>query len=168
MQSAASLALEFLDPDHIERLFLPETFAKYFTQRFFSLGKDRMDANHVLELLQRKGREGPEAAFRTAAERFQWIDDAWQRHIVVPFGEAQEMVDRLLEYDARSLLRRLQRFIVGIPERELRTLVDAGHVREQPDFPGLFTLDSPSLYHDRFGFISPDDLSGYDVDVLVL
>jgi CRISPR-associated endonuclease/helicase Cas3 len=165
VHASASLAREYLRPDRISDVFLPQTFQSYFGQRFFQLGSDALDKERILELL------GGNLAFsfRTAAERFRMIDDDWQRQVIVPYGEAQALVDRLLieKGNERINLRRLQRFTVSIPIREYQMLVDADHAHLLKDWPGVCVLHNKNLYSERYGYLPPGKIDSYAPEMLI-
>ncbi len=165
VKSAASLAREFLTPDGIDRALSPETFRRYFAQRYFELGEKQLDAKNIIELLS----PNLAYAFRTAADRFRLIDDDWQQPIIVPYGKAQELVDQLIEHhwEARVLLRQLQRLTISIPKRVHRELIDKGHARELADFPGVTVLHDKGLYTESFGFLSPDKIDAYNPETMI-
>ena len=163
VQSPASLAREYLEEDRLERLFLPETFESYFKQRFFQLGESTLDKKKIRTLLPRN-LDG--IYFRTAAQTFRMIEDDWQLSLIVPIGEAPKLVDTLLDWDARSLFRKLQRYTISIPKKVMWQLLDEDHARELPEYPGTYFLHNKGLYTNRFGFIPPDELDGYDADLM--
>ncbi len=165
VQSPASLAREYLRPDRLANVFLPQTFQSYFGQRFFLLGSDALDKSRILELLG--GRM--EYAFRTAAERFRMIDDDWQRPIIVPYGEAQATVDKLLDekWNERRHLRRLQRFTISIPVCEHQMLLDADHAHMLKDWPGICVLHNKNLYSERYGYLPPGKIDSYAPEALI-
>lgn len=166
VQSPASLAREYLHEDRLPNIFLPETFEDYFKQRFFQLGQSALDEKNILGLLPRN-MDG--IYFRTAADHFRMINNDWQLPLIIPFGEAPQLVDRLLDWDARSLFRNLQRYTINIPKRVMGQLLDEGHARELlPEYPGTYFLLTKALYTKPFGFISPDKLDAYEVESLVL
>lgn len=164
VQSPASLAHEYLAKDHLDSIFNPETFQSYFTQRFFQIGEASLDEHNILELL---ANHRLEFNFRTAAERFRLIDDSWQSPLIVPVGEAPELVDKLIQYEARSVFRKLQRYTISIPKRLLLNLVDEGHAHELKDFPGSYYLDNIGLYDERFGFTPPEGIDCYDPELTI-
>lgn len=94
------------------------------------------------------------------------IEDDWQLSLIVPFGEAPKLVDTLIDWDARSLFRKLQRYTISIPKKVMWQLIDEGHARELPEYPGTYFLHNKGLYTDRFGFIPPDELDGYDAELM--
>lgn len=164
VQSPASLALDYLKEENLSDVFRPETFRSYFSKRFFLLGETALDQKNIRGLLT----GSLDFSFRTAAERFRLIDDDWQQPLIVPFGNAMELVDSLQEWNARSVFRKLQRFTISIAQRQMRQLIDEGHVRELKDYPGTFVLDNKGLYSNRFGFIPPDEIDAYDPDLTVV
>lgn len=161
--SPASLARDYLKEDRLEHIFQPETFRRYFAQRFFQLGESELDKNKILGLLG----GNLDFSFRTAADRFRLIDDDWQLPLIVPFGEAPKLVDTLLDWDARRLFRKLQRYTISIPKKILWQLIDGDHARELPEYPGTYYLHNQGLYTDHFGFIPPDEIDHYESETLI-
>ncbi|MBN2685871.1 MAG: CRISPR-associated endonuclease Cas3'' [Pontiellaceae bacterium] len=162
VQSSASLAREHLAEDRLGHIFQPETFRRYFEQRFFLLGENELDKNGILGLLG----GNLDFSFRTAAERLRLIDD-WQLPLIVPFGEAPRLVDKLLDWDARSLFRKLQRYTISVPKMIMWQLIDEGHARELPEYPGTTYLHNKGLYTNRYGFIPPDEIDHYESETLI-
>jgi CRISPR-associated endonuclease/helicase Cas3 len=167
VQSPASLACGFLKHEKLAEIFQPATFRAYFKQRFFQLGEAALDAENILGLLPQNL---DNVYFRTAAEKFQLIQNGWQRPLIVPFGEALALVDQLLEehWNARSIFRKLQRFTITIPKIELWKLLDQDHARELTKYPGTYVLHNQGLYTDRFGFIPPDEIDAYDTELTII
>jgi CRISPR-associated endonuclease/helicase Cas3 len=165
VRSAASQTRRFLEPGRLSSVFEPSTFTEYFRERFFLLGKDRLDEKKILEKLSGRIEN---FAFRTAAARFRFIDDRGQRTLIVPVGEAPKLATRLPSGDARVLFRKLQRYTISLPERLLRILADMKYAHELPGFPGTWYLDNKALYSDRFGLVPPDGTEGYDIDPMVV
>jgi CRISPR-associated endonuclease/helicase Cas3 len=160
----ASLALEHLRDDRLSRIFHPQTFSRYFDQRFFQLGEKSLDEKNIMGLLSKH----LEYSFRTAADRFRLIDDSWQLPLIVPFGEAPAVVDKLIEWDARRLFRKLQRYTISIPKKAIWRMLDEGHVRELSEYPGTYYLLNMGLYNDRFGFIPPDEIDVYEPGTTII
>lgn len=165
VQSPASLAREYLHPDRLTDVFLPQTFLSYFGQRFFQLGSEALDKEAILDLLG----GNLDFSFRTAADRFRMIDDDWQRPVIVPYGEAQAIVDKLLDEkgNARRYLRKLQRYTVSIPVREQQMLLDADHAHLLKDWPDICVLHNKNLYSDRYGYLSPGEVEAYIPEDLI-
>ena len=88
--------------------------------------------------------------FREAAAAFQMIPDA-SVAILVRYGGNEKLLDELrVAGPHRTLMRRLQRFAVGVPRGALASLLDRGFIEEI--HPGLFVQTSPSLYSETTGF----------------
>ena len=156
--SSASLAENYLAEEMLGDVFKPDTFLNYFRDRFFQLGESNLDKENILGFLG----GNLDFSFRTAAERFRLIRDDWSLPLIVPFGQAPELVDRLVSFNARSLFRKLQRYTINVPRLLMWQLVDEGHVRELlPEYPGTYYLDNKGLYTARFGFVSLSEMNGY-------
>jgi len=165
IQSAATQTRPFLLSDRLDNIFDPATFTEYFRTRFFLLGAEKLDRYHIIEKLTGRLEN---FSFRTAAERFHIIDDTWQRHLIAPYGEAPKWVGRLIDYGARRILRRLQRYTVSVSERLIQKLVNEGHAHELSGFPGLYHLDNLGLYSKRFGFVPPDEMEAYETEFTII
>nr|MBO6295225.1 DEAD/DEAH box helicase [Schwartzia sp. (in: firmicutes)] len=88
--------------------------------------------------------------FREAASAFQMIPDA-SVSILVRYGGNEKLLDELrVAGPHRTLMRRLQRFAVGVPRGALASLLDRGFVEEI--HPGLFVQTASSLYSETTGF----------------
>ena len=165
VKAPASLASGYLKEEKLPDIFLPDTFRAYFRERFFQLGENALDEKGILGLLS----GNLDFSFRTAAERFRLIDDGWQSPLIIPFGDAPRLVDQLLDWDARSVFRKLQRYTISISNKQMDQLLREGHARELlPDYPGTCVLDNKGLYTDRFGFIPPDEIEAYDTDLTIV
>ncbi len=153
----ASLARGYLDESCLSEIFSSKTFTDYFKQRFFQLGADTLDKQKILNLLGGK----LDFYYRTAAERFRMIDDSWQLSLIIPFGDASQLVDKLIDWDARSLFRKLQQYTISVPKQVLWKLIDDDYARELPEYPGTYFLHTKLLYTEQFGFVSPDEIDNY-------
>lgn len=163
VSAPASLAREYLTPEKLCNALLPETFESYFKQRFFQLGSHALDEKNIMKLLG----GNLDFYFRTVATSFRLIDDSWQLPIIVPYDEAPAVRDKLLQYDARSLFRRLQQYIVNAPKFVVTQLLDHGHACELIGYPGTYYLHDSGLYSDRFGFTPPDEIDSYDPKIMI-
>lgn len=89
--------------------------------------------------------------FRTASERFRWIDDA-TRTVFVPYGRGHELLEQLRQDGpSRELLRRLQRYSIGLYEPVFNAM--AGSDIEQLH-SGYAVLINTSVYDSQTGFRS--------------
>lgn len=143
--------------------FTPEMFRRFFEQLYWLKG-DALDAKHVCDLLPAQPRDGA-LAFRTAGERFRMIPDD-EAPVLVPYrAEGASVVAAfaaLAGTDAprAGLYRRAQRYIVGVPRRQLALLLERGIIR-QLDVDSWAAI--PSAYHSDYGFdmtayLPPDSL----------
>ena len=167
VQSAVSAAFDYLKPEKLKNIFLPETFHAYFQEYFFMKGSSELDSHGILELLPKRMEE---ICFQTAAEKFRLIDDDWQVALIVPFGEALLLIDKLLDepWNAKRLCRRLQRFSVSVSRRAFDQLLDEDYASEVKGFEGLYYLHVPQLYDDRFGFTPPDAVECFGWEDLIV
>ena len=107
-------------------------------------------------------RPGPmQYQFREAAAAFQMIPDQ-SVSILVRYGGNDALLNELrVAGPHRTLMRRLQRYAVGVPRGALPSLIERGFVEEM--HPGIFVQTLTSLYSDVFGFdlyrdgFSPED-----------
>lgn len=87
--------------------------------------------------------------FRTAAERFRWIDDATET-VFVPYEGGAELIEQLRDDGpSRTLMRRLQRYSVGLYERVFNSMIgaDIEHLDS-----GYAVLVNESCYDNDTGF----------------
>jgi len=166
VKPAASLAIDYLRPDRIERIFLPKTFRKYFDKYFFMKGTDALDEEDIRELLPKKTEE---ICFQTAAEKFRLIDNDWQVALIVPFGGSAALIDQLMEepWNARKICRKLQRYTVSVPRNAFNALLDGDYAKAVEGFEGLHYLHVKQLYDDRFGFTAPDSIDCFNWEDLI-
>jgi CRISPR-associated endonuclease/helicase Cas3 len=127
----------------------PATFERYF--RHFYLSEANWDKHDMYGLLvQDAGRM--ELQFRTAAERFRYVDDAESQPIIVWWDASQSLIGKLKkDGPERWLMRKLQRYIVNLPRRVVERLVLTDEVREV--WPGIFAQNADTLYHAHLGVV---------------
>ncbi len=130
----------------------PEDFRRYFDLLYGTL--PTLDRAGILPLLTAGARDA-EMSLRTAAGKFQMIDDAGTTSVLVPYERGAELIRRLERSGQpdRHLLRRLQRFAVVLHEREFRSLLAVGGAREI--VTGIFAVE-PDRYDDRLGVVVGD------------
>lgn len=129
----------------------PGTFQRYFDLFFRKVNS--LDREGILRLLEPGDPRSPEIQFRTAAQRFRLVDDSSYRAVVVTWGEGEKLVRRLRrEGPSRGLLRRLQRFTVNLPERQLRPLLASGDIVELDS--EILVQQRSRLYDERFGLLT--------------
>ncbi|MDR1911211.1 MAG: CRISPR-associated helicase Cas3' [Helicobacteraceae bacterium] len=148
-----------------------------FYKYYFHRQKDKMDYNvakstKVYDLLnhntlevtayeeqnQRKY-QGLPCAFKSAADKFSVIDRG-QTGIVVPYGGAMKLVERLkAEYnlkDKMNTLKKLQKYTISVYSYVLNKLEKAGAITMIDD---TFYLLSSEYYDDKAGLLLEDKFS---------
>ncbi len=78
------------------------------------------------EFRDREGKRKLQQAFRSAGEAFSMIDETGGREVVVPYGDAEKLVERWQREkdwaEKRRIVRMLQRYIVCLPETLVRKM----------------------------------------------
>jgi CRISPR-associated endonuclease/helicase Cas3 len=130
-------------------LLRPEDFRRYFELLYGTL--PTLDRGGIMPLLTAGARDA-EMSLRTAAGKFQMIDDAGTTTVLVPYGRGAGLIRRLVRLGQpdRLLLRRLQRFSVVLHEREFKSLLAVGGAREI--VAGIYAVE-PDRYDDRLGVV---------------
>lgn len=133
----------------------PHAYDRYF--RLYYSAFQSLDQHGIVELL----RTNPEMSFgfRSAADRFRFIDNADSVSVIVPYrstrpdaADPAPLIARLRRGDAdRWLLRALQRYIVNIRRRDGDAWLRRGDLA--PLVPGLYLLIDELRYDDRFGLL---------------
>lgn len=145
-----------VDPEGCKKL-LPQTFTKYFELYFSSLNS--FDKQNMEELLVKDASDF-NFQFRTAAQKFNFIDNQQQVSVVVWYEKEkiQKMINELrYKGPYRNLMRRLQRHIVSIPENvfdEVRGSFE--------DVQGIWCQNADTLYDSVLGFV------GYTGDIPII
>ncbi|MBI2945343.1 MAG: CRISPR-associated helicase Cas3' [Candidatus Wallbacteria bacterium] len=147
LRMAAECTRRLLERGQVDCLE-PSSFDEFFRDLYWQLGQDRLDSNRVLECLP-KGTH--RFSFRLASQRFQMISDENQGQLIIPYGErGREIVETLRAVGpSRDLYRRLQRFTVQVPRRDLERLVSTGDVTRTPEDLHILAFDG--LYDDVTG-----------------
>ncbi len=127
----------------------PATFERYF--RHFYLSEADWDKHDMQGLLvQDAGRM--EIQFRSAAEKFRYVDDADSQPILVWWNDSRSLIGKLgKDGPERWLMRKLQRYAVNLPRRVVERLQLADVVREV--WPGIFAQNVDTLYHAHLGVV---------------
>lgn len=130
-------------------------FADYFEKLYHACDLDAQGIGKLLEV------DGKTLAvnFRSAAEKFKLIQDEDSAPVIVRYrglDGSDETVEKLLntlkkDGPERWLMRKLQRYTVNIPHRDVMKLLAQGDVEET--IPGLFIQVNDWLYHEQLGLI---------------
>lgn len=166
VKPASSLAIDYLSVNSLGELFHPETFREYFNKYFFMKGTGALDQFGIRDLLPKKMEE---ISYQTAAEKFRLIDNDWQVSIIVPYGESQILIDRMISerWNLRELIRKLQRYSVNIPRHIFSTLLESDYIHEVGKDGGLYSLHTNQLYDSKYGFLAPDSIDCFDWEDLI-
>lgn len=145
-----------IDSEGCKKL-LPQTFTKYFELYFSSLNS--FDKQNIEELLVKDASEF-NFQFRTAAQKFNLIDN--QRQVSVVVWYEKEKISKMIEelrYKGlyRNLMRRLQRHTVSIPQNVFDEVRDSFD-----DIQGIWCQNADTLYDNILGFV------GYDGDIPIM
>jgi CRISPR-associated endonuclease/helicase Cas3 len=166
VKGAAADAREVL-PDHRDDLLSPAAIEAYFALHYWQR-ESEWDKADVLRCFQMDhGGTYPYLAdFCDAASRFRMIDDA-QTTVVVPFAKGEALLDELrrVERPDRGLLRKLQRYTVGVYEGQLKTMLERRLVFEHCAGGGLYLLANKDAYDEALG-LCPDAASGSDAMII--
>ncbi len=128
-----------------------ELFQSYFEQLYWKAPS--LDRQGIEGLLKANGQG--EVQFRTAAQRFQLIDESGYRSVIVRYSDSPVLIGRLQkEGPERWLMRKLQRFTVSLPDYQFEKLLGNGDVREV--YPDMFAQTSDALYHADLGVLVDD------------
>lgn len=127
-----------------------EVYPRYFQTLY---PKVDLDKGRIVELLTKDAGEA-KVAFRTAADMFRLIDDANQQTVFVCYGEGEKWIALLRsEGPQRWLMRKLQRYSVGVHRRQFDLALRSGDVAEI--YPGIFAQASTAIYDAEVGLIPP-------------
>ena len=151
LKAVAATAEEVI-PD-FDDLLDPAAIQQYFELHYWNCsGDDRWDDNRVMECFP-KPPDRFEYYFRKAAERFRMIDDV-ARTIFVPYGEGRQLIKQLRNQlqkgkPERKLLRKLQRYTVGVYEQHYAQMV--GSDVEELEEGTYAVLLNDNIYDQQLG-----------------
>jgi CRISPR-associated endonuclease/helicase Cas3 len=143
--------------DRPENPLTPERFKSYFDQ-YYSKARDILDKHGIQELLTKDAMQC-QIQFRTAAERFQLIEEDGSVSVIVPYANPKDdrrdsriYIARLRSGEMhRGLLRELQRFTVTVRKHNFCTLLNAGDLEELA--PGIWILKNETAYRPDLGLL---------------
>ena len=144
--------------EHPENILSPDLFTRYFSHYYSKVGKEGLDKYGIDELLTRDAARC-RIQFRTAAEKFQLIEEDGGVSVIVPYTNPEDPhrdsrphIKRLRAGELnRSLLRALQRFTVTVRKHEFSILRNAGELEELA--PGCWVLKNETAYHPDLGLL---------------
>ena len=126
-------------------------FQGYFEQLY---ARTKLDEHGIGDLL--KVGDELEVQFRSAAAKFNLVDESGYQPVFVLFDQSPTLLGKL-EKDGpeRWLMRKLQRYNVSLPQYQFKKMFERGDVREL--WPGLFALSSLVLYDNDLGLLVNDE-----------
>ncbi|MFO7953141.1 MAG: CRISPR-associated endonuclease Cas3'', partial [Bacillota bacterium] len=128
-------------------------FKKYFSELYWTVNS--LDQKGITDLLTPEPSECG-IYFRTAAERFQIINDSQQKSVIVRYGESDYYINLLkLKGPERWLMRKLQRYTVNIYNHEFDHLLYEGAIEEV--HPYIYVLSSNNFYAEDLGLLVDQD-----------
>ncbi|MDN5880814.1 MAG: CRISPR-associated helicase Cas3' [Nitrosospira sp.] len=146
-QAAISMLFDYKG-DPLARALLQPYFEKLYAQA-------DLDEQRIGDFL--KAGDEFEVQFRSAAAKFNLVDESGYQPIFVPYGEEYAGLLGRLEKDGpkRWLMRKLQRYSVSLPQYQFEKMRGRHDVREL--WQGMFALSSDALYHVELGVLLNDD-----------
>ncbi len=151
LRRAAETTVSLLHDPHQNPL-QRKLYQSYFEQLYWKAPS--LDKQGIEALLKEDG-EGEDrlkVQFRTAAQRFQLIDESGYRSVIVRYGDSPALIGKLQkEGPERWLMRKLQRYTVSLPEYQFQKLINNGDIREV--YPEIFAQTSDMLYHPDLGVL---------------
>jgi len=121
-------------------------FERYFTHLYYDCDLDAKGIRKLLETDQNLA-----VNFRTAAEKFQLIDDPDKAVVVVRYEEARDAINSCLATIVkngpnRETMRKLQRFTVSIQQRDADQMLEEGGL--ELVLPGLYAQTAATMLYD--------------------
>lgn len=128
-----------------------ELYSRYFSELYWKANS--LDSKDIVSLLSRE-KMNLSFYFRTAAKRFQIVDDSDQT-ILVRFGEGEELIDLLkAKGPERWNMRKLQRYTVNINTKDFNRLLQRGSIEQIQ--PNIYALSSNIEYSKDVGLLVED------------
>jgi CRISPR-associated endonuclease/helicase Cas3 len=162
LRQAAEIGGRLLSQTDDDPLALHQ-FSAFFRELYWLQG-NRLDSKAILHDLAPDGEL--RFSFRSAANKFQLIDEGQQAPVIVAYGEeGSKLLDQLARKGPeRWLMRRIQRYVINLPRYLHQRLLAEGAIREIHD--GVFVQGHSALYDDNLGFC-PDKSIIYEPDELI-
>jgi CRISPR-associated endonuclease/helicase Cas3 len=155
---------------HRTELLSPERFREYSNGFFAQIGSEGLDRHGIINLLTKDAREG-KIQFKTAAAKFQLIDETQSVSVIVPYSnsskknaDSRPLIRQLKDGRVyRELTRKLQRYTVSLRKHDFDRMLRGGAIEEP--LSGFFVLSHETSYDETLGLLvdetpilSPDRL----------
>lgn len=166
LAQAADISREVI-ARHADNLMSPDAIREFFDQLYWIKGDEGLDRKGILSLLPPD--QTLEYAFRTAACLFRLIDEKYLP-VIVQYEKSEVFLDELRKspWNARKILRNLQRYVVNLPERIHREMQFAGHITGLEGFDGIYIQETTGIYREDIGFCKPSDKGFLNPDDLII
>ncbi len=163
LRQGAEITARLLE-QHRDDPLRPEHFRRYFEELYWRRG-DKLDRQDICGRLAPGN--APHFPFANVADRFRLIDGSYLP-VIVRYGErAGALVDELFDVGPdRTLLRKLQRYTVNLPQRLLPELQAKGVIIGD-ERSGLYVQAHDGAYDDRFGFVGHEGQGFSDGELIV-
>jgi len=155
IQQGAALAKKILRDFPDDPISLQAIYA-YYNELYQLQSEKTFDMKDIINCFEHGI---PEFDFKTAADRFNLIENI-SVPLIIPYDADAENLIHQLKYTEfpKSIIRRLQSYTVNIYEREYEALQSLGLVDTYLDFYSV--LNSKDYYNGKTGLIIPDGISG--------
>jgi hypothetical protein len=133
-------------------LLSPDAIGEYFDELFTFAGDSGLDGGRIMNMFEIRpaaGRNRLAFEFETCAANFKLIDDNSVSVIIPTDDAAKGCVAQAGKFHKRQILRKLQKYTVGIYEREAARLLSDGALT--PLGERLFVLTDLTRYDKKLG-----------------
>jgi CRISPR-associated endonuclease/helicase Cas3 len=150
--------------EHCGDLFSPQTIEAYFREVYWRRGDEGLDKHAVIKKFL-VGLNDTNFAYRRVAEEFRLIESGMEPVVIAIDDEPKATLVALKGgMPSGMAARKLQNFVVQVPPRDRKKLIENGHIRFVEDFGDQFAvLITESLYSRARGLLwdKADEL-GFD------
>lgn len=126
LKNARDAGQYILKEEFGEKALCLEAYEKYFERLWHIIKEEQLDAKGIEEKLK-------ELDFQTVAKDFKIIEENGEMlSVLVPFGNGKEHIEKLENnefFPNHKFRRRLNRYIVNMPAKEIRRLMSEGVIK---------------------------------------
>ncbi len=157
LRKGSDVTKELLELHDYDLPLTPEIYKEYFTKYYKKLNDfDKCD----FEGTMLEERQDGKFQFRTLSDNYHLIDNAFQGTVYVHYCSPKTGKDnlnllRMLKSGdvSKKLFRKLGRYSVNLPIKEIEKLVAANRIKEPIEGIFMQSLDDETLYQSGVGFI---------------
>ena len=158
LRKGADVTKELLELHEYDLPLTPEIYKEYFSKYYKKLNDfDECD----FEGTMLDGRHEGKFQFRTLSDNFHLIDNAFQGTVYVHYCSSKtgkdnlNLLNRLKSGDInKQLFRKLGRYSVNLPKKEIEELVKAGRIEKPMEGIFMQSLNDEKLYQAGFGLVA--------------